>query len=202
MSKTRSKSEEKRLQILSAAKDLFCAQGFTAISMDMIAKEAGVSKQTVYSHFGNKDELFTAAIEQKCVSLKFSEIQLREDISAREVITLISRSFSQMILSEDAMQVHRASVSEAYTNPTVARLFYATGPMQVIEQVAKILRSLDESGKLKVEEPRMASVQLLKMLQGEARMEAEYNIEARQSEAEINAYIQNCIDMFLRAYAP
>ena len=45
----------------------------------MIAKEAGVSKQTVYSHFGNKDELFTAAIEQKCVSLKFSEIQLREE---------------------------------------------------------------------------------------------------------------------------
>ena len=201
MSKTRSKSEEKRLQILSAAKDLFSAQGFTAISMDQIAKAAGVSKQTVYSHFGNKDELFAAAIEQKCVSLKFSEIQLPEDVSAREVITQIAHSFSQMILSEDAMQVHRTSVSEAYTNPTVARLFYATGPMQVIEQVARILQKLDKNGKLRVEVPRMAAVQLLKMLQGEARMEAEYNIEVRQSETDIKAYTQNCIDMFLRAYS-
>lgn len=202
MSKARSKSEEKRLQILSSAKDLFSAQGFTAVSMDQIAKAAGVSKQTVYSHFGNKDDLFAAAIEQKCIGLKLSEIQLPADVSAREVITKISHSFSQMILSEDAMQVHRTSVSEAHTNPTVARLFYATGPLQVITQVARILQKLDENGKLQVEEPRMAAVQLLKMLQGEARMEAEYNIESRQSEAEIAAYTQNCIDMFLRAYAP
>lgn len=202
MSKTRSKSEEKRLQILSAAKDLFSAQGFTAISMDQIAKAAGVSKQTVYSHFGNKDELFTAAIEQKCIGLRLGEIQLPEEVSAREVITQISHSFSRMILSEDAMQVHRTSVSEAYTNPTVARLFYNTGPIKVITEVARILQQLDERGKLRVEEPRMAAVQLLKMLQGEARMEAEYNAEVRQSEAEIQAYTQNCIDMFLRAYAP
>ena len=61
------RSEQKRLQILEAAMELFCGQGFPNTSMDEVAKLAGVSKQTVYSHFGSKDELFVASIESRCV---------------------------------------------------------------------------------------------------------------------------------------
>ncbi|MBP7665126.1 MAG: TetR/AcrR family transcriptional regulator, partial [Shewanella sp.] len=53
-----SRSEQKRQQVLVAAIDLFCRQGFPHTSMDEVAKLAGVSKQTVYSHYGSKDELF------------------------------------------------------------------------------------------------------------------------------------------------
>ena len=62
-----SRSEQKREQILLAAKELFCEQGFPNTSMDEVAKLAGVSKQTVYSHFGCKDDLFVASIESKCI---------------------------------------------------------------------------------------------------------------------------------------
>ena len=55
MVNVRSKSESKRKQILDAATILFTEQGYSSTSMDLIAKNANVSKQTVYSHFGNKD---------------------------------------------------------------------------------------------------------------------------------------------------
>ena len=41
--------------ILDAAKRLFTAHGFEGASMDQIAAEAGVSKLTVYSHYGDKE---------------------------------------------------------------------------------------------------------------------------------------------------
>lgn len=64
-----SRSEQKKQQVLVAAIDLFCRQGFPHTSMDEVAKQAGVSKQTVYSHYGSKDDLFVAAIESKCVEI-------------------------------------------------------------------------------------------------------------------------------------
>ena len=50
----RPKSQEKQQQILTSAACLFLKQGFSNTSMDLIANEADVSKQTVYSHFKNK----------------------------------------------------------------------------------------------------------------------------------------------------
>ena len=57
----------KQEQILHAAGDLFLDLGFENTSMIKVAEAAEVSKQTIYSHFGSKEELFTAVINCKCV---------------------------------------------------------------------------------------------------------------------------------------
>ena len=62
----RPKDMEKRAAVLEAAKNLFVSRGFEGTSMDAVAAEAGVSKLTVYSHFGDKDTLFKAAVQSKC----------------------------------------------------------------------------------------------------------------------------------------
>ena len=59
---TNSKAES----ILAAAKRSFLAAGFGAVSMDTIAREAAVSKATVYAHFAGKEELFGAVIDREC----------------------------------------------------------------------------------------------------------------------------------------
>src|SRR5215475_5778703 len=57
----------KKLAVLKAALRLFLEQGFGATSMDAIAREAGVSKATLYAHVKSKEELF-AAITTSCAS--------------------------------------------------------------------------------------------------------------------------------------
>ena len=48
--------------VLAAAERAFLAGGFGAVTMDAIAREAGVSKATVYAHYSSKEELFGAVI--------------------------------------------------------------------------------------------------------------------------------------------
>src|SRR5260370_20928180 len=48
--------------VLAAAERAFLAGGFGAVTMDAIAREAGVSKATVYAHFSGKEELFGAIV--------------------------------------------------------------------------------------------------------------------------------------------
>ncbi|MDV9189945.1 TetR/AcrR family transcriptional regulator, partial [Streptomyces sp. SR27] len=55
------RAARKRQAVLRAARDLFLREGF-GVGMDAIAAEAGVSKVTVYNHFGSKEALFTAVV--------------------------------------------------------------------------------------------------------------------------------------------
>lgn len=52
--------------IVAAARDHFLRYGFAVASMDAIARTAGVSVKTIYSHFANKDELFHRVIVAAC----------------------------------------------------------------------------------------------------------------------------------------
>jgi len=56
------KAEAKTKQILKGALSQFLEYGYLGTSMDKIAYHAGVSKQTLYSHFGDKETLFKALI--------------------------------------------------------------------------------------------------------------------------------------------
>jgi AcrR family transcriptional regulator len=58
-----SRSRERRALILQTATDLFLEHGYAGTSTDAIVQRSSVSKQTVYAHFGSKEELFRAAID-------------------------------------------------------------------------------------------------------------------------------------------
>lgn len=60
--KERDKSK-KRAVILDGAIDVFIDMGYELASMDKIAETAGVSKRTVYNHFGSKENLFQVIVE-------------------------------------------------------------------------------------------------------------------------------------------
>ena len=64
ISARRGRSEKKRLAILDAARRLFVQDGYELTSVDAIAARAGVSKRTVYDHFGDKERIHSAVLEQ------------------------------------------------------------------------------------------------------------------------------------------
>lgn len=56
--------EERQASILQAAARAFGRQGFAATSMDDVASEAGITRLIVYRHFGSKEELYRAVLDQ------------------------------------------------------------------------------------------------------------------------------------------
>ena len=97
--------------------------------MDTIAREAGVSKATVYAHFASKEELFGAVIGRECE--RHFETFRRASSTPRDVrasLTTLGRRFLDLVLSPDAIAVHRIIVAEVTRFPALGEVFWRAGP--------------------------------------------------------------------------
>jgi AcrR family transcriptional regulator len=63
---TRLPRDQRRLQLLDAASEVFASKGYHAAAMDEIADAAGVSKPVLYQHFPSKLDLYLALLDQSC----------------------------------------------------------------------------------------------------------------------------------------
>ncbi len=193
------RSERKRQQILEAAGQLFVQQGFITTSMDEIAQQAGVSKQTVYAHFGSKDELFTHCVEQKCITNDLLPTGLSGD-NPRQVLLEFMTRFVEMINSDEAIYVYRLCVSQAETHTDLSQRYYDAGPARVIRAVADYLGTLAAKGILTVDDPMLASEQLLLMGRGASNMRKALGLPLGETAAAIRHRITATVDLFLRGY--
>ncbi len=198
--KMRSKSEEKRQKILLAATEIFCDKGFLASSMNHIAKLAGVSKQTVYSHFGNKDELFVAAIRARCSDFKMSSLPASIIDDPQLTLQFFANAFISLLLSKEGLAMHRICISESRTNPLISQLYFAAGPELVIAEISDLFVSYQQKKLLKIDNVHIAAMQFLSMIKGEALIRREYNTEKQLTTEQINAYNENSVNFFLRGY--
>ena len=194
------RSEQKRVQILEAAIELFCAQGFPHTSMDEVAKRAGVSKQTVYAHFGCKDELFVAAIESKCVVRQVAEELLADAARPEQALAVFAEYFGELIVSEDAITVYRACVSQVDTHPEPAQLYFDAGPEYMLRLLVDFFTQVERHGGYHFGNKRQAAMRLSLMLFGELRLRKELGLDTGQLEAQHRDYCIETAGLFLKAH--
>ena len=198
----RPKDLGKRAAILEAAKRMFVSHGFEGVSMDQIAAEAGVSKLTVYSHFGDKETLFSAAISAKCEEqLATGLFAAGPNSSLREQLLGIGRAFFTLITSEEALAIHRVVTTQP-PPAKLGQLFWEAGPRRVQAALESFLRDEIAAGALEIPDVHRAAAQFLCLLKGEIHMLLLCGCAQDLDDAEVEGHVQATVDMFLRAYAP
>lgn len=198
----RPKDLGKRNAILAAAKQLFTTQGFAGASMDQIAAEAGVSKLTVYSHFGDKEALFLAAVQSKCDELMPADL-FQQDVSGplSERLTTIGRGFFRLVTSEEALGTQRMLLTPGQCDDSLKRLFWEAGPKRTCDALAGMLQAACDAGELSIDDVGRASEQFFALLKGKLHERAMCGVGPQPSETEMLAHIDATVAMFLRAYA-
>lgn len=197
----RPKDLGKGLAILEAAKDLFITQGFDGVSMDQIAAEAGVSKLTVYNHYGDKESLFVAAVKSFCEQqLPESMFEGGPGMGLRDRLLRVARAFHAMIASPEAIAGHRIMCTPQMTESHLPRLFWEAGPMRVQASFAELLRRRVAAGELEIDDIPRASAQFFCLLKGEPHAMQIFGC-GRPDDAELERHLTASVDLFMRAYA-
>lgn len=191
----------KREVILEAAKKVFLEVGFGAASMDAIANEAKVSKQTVYNHFGSKEELFAAMVRSTCDTMTLAFAEAARARNPEKTLRAIAQQFMNMAFSEDKLAMHRILMAEVPRFPELGRIFYQSGPAVTRRFLADYLKEQNRLGTLKVDNPQVTAEQFISMLTS-CRQRFELGIEPIPGAEARERYANNAVTLIVRACAP
>lgn len=156
-----------RDKILRAALEVFLDVGFDSASIDKIASKAGVTKPTVYSHFGSKIGLLEAlAVWQSEEATKHFSLELQSTGNVRKDLNSFSKAFLTNTLSAEALRLHRFAIVEAMTHPELIAPILEKGQLQLSLVLIRYLQSETSAGKLRCPSPELAAQHLMALLIG------------------------------------
>ena len=187
--------------ILKAATALFLKVGYAKTSMDAIALKAGVTKQTVYSHYHSKDQLFTRMIRELCTrhvhtappragKQKPFEAQLYE----------IGMGLLTLITSPEGMAATRLVVAEVARYPKIARLYYENGTLRIMQLLAAFLDEQKAKGVIAIADTESAASYFFAMLKGQYFLRMTLRVPPIPSQKEREAHVRETVRVFLHLY--
>ena len=186
-------SDAKRQSILHGAKATFLRNGFGGTSMDSVAAAAGVSKMTVYRHFGSKEELFAGVITELCQRIVQEDLDEIFKLEPRQALRAFARKMTDIVFARDTVELHRIVIAESHRFPKLGRLFYDTGPETCIAALASYFSRHVGDSRLKINDPRRSAEEFLELLRGYSHLRMLLGIEKVPSARDIDARIDSAV---------
>jgi TetR/AcrR family transcriptional regulator, mexJK operon transcriptional repressor len=178
------------------------ALGYGAVSMDAIARAAGVSKATLYAYFSSKNHLFATIINEACrQNIAVTNFLPDGETDVQAGLTVFAGNTLRFLVEERSLAIHRVVVSESLRFPELGQAFYDNGPGVFRQVFGDWLAEQTSAGRLAVPEPSLAADQFIGLLRGGLYLRATLGLTP-PSETEIDAAVASAVAAFVRAYAP
>jgi TetR/AcrR family transcriptional repressor of mexJK operon len=191
----------KRELVLDAAVELFLSDGFDRTSMDAVAARAGVSKTTVYAHFGDKVELFHAVTERGAASLDLDldEVMLAAADDPEERLAQIVFKVLEATTDPQFLAFLRVMVTEAVRRPELTEVVRTLGVPHVIELVAGILRDDASRHEYFLPDPEAYAGLFIRMASAALQVDALFDLGRNRDPAFLQAHASWTTSVLLRA---
>ena len=205
------RSARKRRAIMDAATALFLRDGYRNTSMDQVAADAAVSKQTVYKQFADKEQLFRAIVlgvtsNSEAIITRMTSVLRSTDVTShaelRTVLTDLARRYIDGVLQPHVLALRRLIIAEAERFPDLARTYFEQAPGRAMEVVADALQNYTERGLLAADDPRLAAAHFAYLVLAIPQDRAQFYPHERPSAAERDRLATEAVRIFLAAYAP
>lgn len=185
--------------MIAAAATSFFQHGYAATALEHVAAQAGVSKVTLYNHFGDKSGLFTAAVEHECEKMRgyFSIAPDERDLRAR--LTAIGEGMVAFLSRPEMVQFERRIAAETERDASLGQAFLTAGPHRMRAAFASFLAHAHAAGELCVPDPVLAAEQFASMCKGFGDLELRFG--APQDHVASTERIAAAVDIMLQVYA-
>ncbi len=203
------RSARKRQAIMEAATALFLRDGYRNTSMDQVAADAAVSKQTVYKQFADKEQLFrdivlgVTANSEPVITEMTSALRsagVASPAELRAVLTDLARRYLDGVLQSHVVALRRLIIAEAERFPDLARTYFEQAPARAIEVIADALRAYAERGLLTAADTRLAAAHFAYLVLAIPQDRAQFYPGERPSPAERDRFADEAVRIFLAAY--
>jgi TetR/AcrR family transcriptional regulator len=151
-------AEERRSQILEVAMKLFSENGFSGTTTREISNAAGISEATVFKHFANKDELYTAILDDKACNHGLTNVfeDFAEKLEQKDDFGLFyGMALKALEDHDDDCDFLRLMLHSALEDHDLARLFFDEFITKIYEVLGDYIRQRQADGAFRDVEPRL-----------------------------------------------
>ncbi len=186
--------------ILDAAMEVLAERG-VSVSMDEIARRAGVSKQTVYNHFGSKAELVRIMAERRVHEITAPLGTPEAEENPEEALAGFARVLMAAALQTKGASLYRTAILHAPEMPDVARAMWEAGPKASRARLAEFLALETKAGRIFCPNPAEAAEFFGGMAVASYQTALLLGVEIDLDEARIERIATEAARRFIRAYA-
>lgn len=189
-------------QVLEGARKVFLRDGFEGASVDDIAREAGVSKATLYSYFPDKRLLFIEVAKAECQRQADEAVELIETsgMPVAAVLRFAAERFIDYMSSDFGLQTYRLCVAEAERFPQLGHAFYHSGPALVRDRMVGYLRKAVARGELAIEDFDLAADQFAELCKVDLHNRLVFGVCGACIPRERSRVIEGAVEMFMARY--
>jgi TetR/AcrR family transcriptional regulator, mexJK operon transcriptional repressor len=193
--------ENKRAIIVEAARAAFFDHGYSATSIEEIARRAGVSKVTVYNRFGDKQALFVASVERECAEMEASlGLDLDWPDTLRAQLIRYGEAMLAFLNRPKLVRFDNMLSGEMERHPELGQLFLNAGPRRMMQGLVSVIKGGAMKGEIRVADPQMAAELIGGMFKGFADLERRYH--GHPPATGISRWVEYAVDSFLAAHQP
>ena len=197
----RRSSVERREEILEVALSVLAERGYRGASMREIAERAQASKETLYSWFGNKRELFEELVgwQAERVDAVIAP-KLERDGNPCEVLRGFALELQRLLLGERSVVINRAAISEVTSDPTFAQILATQGRGSVVPKLVRYLEGQREGGHLHFEEAEAAIDTLIGLAIGDQQVRRLLGVLPMPGPEQMEARAERAVERFLTLF--
>jgi TetR/AcrR family transcriptional regulator, mexJK operon transcriptional repressor len=193
-------------QVLDGARRVFLRDGFDGASVDDIAREAGVSKATLYAYFPDKRLLFTEICRTECrrqteaAEAEIAGAENAGDLPVEVMLTMAAERIAGFLMSEFGRSIFRLIVAEGPRFPGLAEEFYRNGPGLIHERLVHHIGCLVRSGDLVVEDADLAADQFAQLCKAAIHEKLIFGMAETIRPEDVKRSVKGAVEMFLCRY--
>ncbi|MBN9670864.1 TetR/AcrR family transcriptional regulator [Roseibium aggregatum] len=191
----------KRRQILDGARTVFRAKGFDGASMEVIAKEAGVSKGTLYVYFNSKEALFEALIQEERLGQpeRMQEILISQSDIETD-LKRIGRNYVMKMVRPEKISTLRMVIGAAEKFPQFGELVYESGPCRGRRELGAFIQERVTKGDLRPCDTELAAGQFFDLCVSGLLRRSLLNAGPQPNSGEVDQNVNEAVKIFLAAY--
>ncbi len=195
------RARKKLEQLIEGARRVFLEKGFGGASVDDIAREAGISKATMYRYFPDKSAIFNEIVRRDFN--RHAELMAGGgmDLPLEQFLLTHAEKYIRLLTSPFMQGMFRAAVAESARVPEYGIRFFESGPEKGRRWLAPVLANAAEKGEIAVRDAEVSAYQFFAICGAEVFYKALFGVVKEYSDAEVSEKAATAVSTFLKAHA-
>jgi TetR/AcrR family transcriptional repressor of mexJK operon len=194
------RSADKREEVLDIASESFLVKGFDGTSINVMAREAGISKESIYRYFGSKEDLFLAVVERELSVYRKGMLETTnyyQGESMREALFVVAEATLKVASDQRTLALRRLVFQMAANGSKVGMHYYTAGPDIAYKNLVQLFEYYKPKSKFGVDK---LSRNFQAMVLHRTMLQRECGVQEPLTDEEVKQRCAEAVDDFMKAF--